>query len=120
MSSTVFPERAAGDNPDGYLVVQRNLEYLRDVVDNVAAVSGGGEAWFSGTSAPTTGTGQVGDWYINSSTGDFYEKTGTTTWTLRGSLKGPIGAQSSAEVCPVATFQGCEQSAGVWLPYLNL
>jgi hypothetical protein len=30
---TEFPEHARPDNPDGYLVVQRNLEFLRDEFD---------------------------------------------------------------------------------------
>jgi len=34
MAKTEFPERAAVDNPEaGYLVVQRNLEFLRDAFD---------------------------------------------------------------------------------------
>jgi hypothetical protein len=106
MTSTVFPERAAGDNPDGYLVVQRNLEFLRDVVDTVASTSGGGEAWFSGTTAPTAGIGQIGDWYINSTTGDFYEKTGAATWVLRGSMKGPTGAQGPTGLTGATGPQG--------------
>lgn len=32
-TKTEFPERARVDNPDGYLVVQRNLEFLRDQFD---------------------------------------------------------------------------------------
>jgi hypothetical protein len=51
-----------------------------------------GENWFSGSGAPAGGLGVVNDWYLDSVTGDFYEKTATTTWTLRGNLKGPTGA----------------------------
>jgi hypothetical protein len=54
--------------------------------------TGGGERWFSGSGAPGGAVGEVGDWYINSANGDFYEKTGTSTWTLRGNLRGPTGA----------------------------
>jgi hypothetical protein len=54
---------------------------------------GGGEGWFSGTGAPSGALGTLGDWYINDANGDFYEKTGATTWTLRGNLQGPQGAQ---------------------------
>lgn len=51
-----------------------------------------GEKWFSGSGAPPTGTGIVGDWFLRTDTGDYYEKTGTSTWTLRGNLTGPQGA----------------------------
>lgn len=38
-----------------------------------------GAAWYSGTSAPAAGTGVVGDWYINTATGDLYTK-GSGGW----------------------------------------
>jgi len=63
-----------------------------------------GEAWFSGVGAPPAGTGIVGDWWIDSASGDFYEKTGVSAWTLRGSLKGPQGSQ------------GPQGTAGVGVP----
>ena len=47
-----------------------------------------GEKWFSGSGAPAGGTGAVGDWYYRTDTGDFYEKTGASAWTVRGNLKG--------------------------------
>jgi hypothetical protein len=54
-----------------------------------------GENWFSGSGVPsgTLAGSIVGDWYLDNATGDFYEKTGTTTWTLRGNLRGPQGIQ---------------------------
>jgi len=51
-----------------------------------------GEKWYTGSGAPSGATGIVGDWYVDSATGDFYEKTGASTWVLRGSLRGPQGA----------------------------
>ena len=53
-----------------------------------------GEMWFTGSGAPAGGLAGsvVGDWYIDSATGDYYEKTGASAWTLRGNLKGPTGA----------------------------
>lgn len=54
-------------------------------------VSGG--RWLSGSGAPASGTGLQGDWYVNntSTNYDFYEKTAVSTWTLRGTLRGPQG-----------------------------
>ena len=51
-----------------------------------------GEKWFTGSGAPAGATGAIGDWYLNSSTGDYFEKTGASTWTIRGNLKGPTGS----------------------------
>jgi hypothetical protein len=61
------------------------------------ATGAAGEVWFSGSGAPAGGLAGsiVGDWYLDSATGDFYEKTGTSAWTLRGNLKGPTGATGS-------------------------
>jgi hypothetical protein len=50
-----------------------------------------GEKWFTGSGAPAGATGVVGDWYLDSVTGDYYEKTGASAWTARGNLKGPKG-----------------------------
>lgn len=55
-----------------------------------------GEQWFTGTSVPASGLGVTGDWFLNSTNGDYYEKTAATTWTLRGNLKGSTGAQGPA------------------------
>jgi hypothetical protein len=54
--------------------------------------TGQAEAWSGGSADPTSGTGAVGDWYLNTTSGDVFEKTGSTTWTLRGNIKGPTGA----------------------------
>lgn len=40
----------------------------------------------SGAGGPSSGTGSVGDFYLNQSTGQLYEKTGASTWTLRQSF----------------------------------
>jgi hypothetical protein len=45
-----------------------------------------GSVWHSGSGAPAGGTGVVGDRYLNTANLDHYEKTGASTWTLRGNL----------------------------------
>lgn len=50
-----------------------------------------GSVWRSGAGAPSGGTGVVTDWYLNTTNGDVYEKTGVSTWTLRDNLTGPTG-----------------------------
>jgi hypothetical protein len=47
----------------------------------------------------------VGDWYLNTATGDIYEKTATAVWTSRGSIRGPQGLTGApgAQGLPGAT-----------------
>jgi hypothetical protein len=52
----------------------------------------GDAVWLNGSGAPSSGTGSVGNYYVNNTNGDYYEKTGSTTWTSRGNLKGATGA----------------------------
>lgn len=55
-----------------------------------------GSTWYSQAGAPASGTGIVGDYSLNTTTGDVYKKTGTSTWTLQGNIKGPVGAAGTA------------------------
>lgn len=72
-----------------------------------------GERWFTGTAVPTTVSGAVvGDWYLLSTTGDFYECTGTNQWTLRGNLKGATGATGSQGPQGNTGAQGVQGPAG--------
>ena len=50
-----------------------------------------GAAWLQGVSDPTGGVGSIGDWYMNTTSFDIFEKTGASTWTSRGNLKGGTG-----------------------------
>lgn len=54
--------------------------------------TGQAEQWLSGSGAPASATGNVGDWYLNTATGDVYEKTASSTWTLETNITGPQGA----------------------------
>lgn len=51
-----------------------------------------GSKWYNAAGAPGTGTGVVGDYYLNDTNGDVYEKTGASTWTLIGNITGPAGS----------------------------
>ncbi len=52
-----------------------------------------GSKWFTGIDLPLEDLGTVGDFYLESDTGDYFEKTTETTWTLAGNLQGPQGEQ---------------------------
>ena len=58
--------------------------------------TGQAEAWWSSAAVPATATGAVGDWHLNTATGDVYEKTAAAVWTLRGNIRGPSGATGTA------------------------
>lgn len=53
-----------------------------------------GATWYTGSGAPDNGAGAVNDLYINTANGDYYKKTGVSTWTLQGNLTGPAAAGS--------------------------
>jgi len=74
-----------------------------------------GEVWYSGSGAPSGTTGVVGDWYINTATGDFYEKTASATWTLRGNLKGPTGLTGNDGAPGEKWFTGSGAPSGTLL-----
>lgn len=86
--------------PTGYLIVRSDLAFAPFVFNGSTWDPSGAEGpqgdpgslWYDSTGAPAGGTGIVGDWALDNLTGDTYEKTGVSTWTLRGNIKGPTGA----------------------------
>jgi hypothetical protein len=58
--------------------------------------TGQAEGWYSGTGAPAGALGAVGDWYLNTTSGDVSEKTGASAWTVRGNIRGPQGPAGAA------------------------
>jgi hypothetical protein len=51
-----------------------------------------GSKWIAQAGVPASGLGNVTDFYLNTTAGDVYEKTGVSTWTLRFNIKGEAGA----------------------------
>ena len=54
-----------------------------------------GSVWYEGTNAPGGGLGIVGDFYLDTSTGDVYQKTGGGWGSPIANLTGPAGAPGS-------------------------
>lgn len=50
-----------------------------------------GSVWYNDAGVPNAVDGVIGDYYLNDTNGDVYEKTGESTWTLVGNIKGPSG-----------------------------
>lgn len=92
------PSAGLGDEADLYINLTNGDLYTKSsgswaITGNIKGPAGeNGARWYSGAGAPSSGSYVVGDWYINTSNGDLYEKTGASTWTLRDNLTGPQGA----------------------------
>ena len=52
-----------------------------------------GSVWYAGIFPPIYTLGVTGDFYLDSLTGNIYQKTAVTTWSYICSIKGPIGPQ---------------------------
>ena len=65
--------------------------------------------WRYGAVAPAAALGNVGDFYLDTATGNVYYKSATTTWTLTGNIKGPTGATGPQGL---AGAQGTQGPAG--------
>lgn len=54
-----------------------------------------GSQWFTGSGLPNPTLGNAGDFYLDSTNGDYYTKTGDLTWTFEGTLSGGGGTGGS-------------------------
>ena len=52
-----------------------------------------GTMWFTGAEFPPDELGNVGEFYLESDTGNYFEKTDLSVWALVGNLHGPKGIQ---------------------------
>ena len=80
-----------------------NTAKIADSVRNAVGIQGpkgatgangiNGATWFTGIVSPATTTGVWNDLYLNTTTGEYYKKTGANIWTLQANLTGPQGPQ---------------------------
>lgn len=52
-----------------------------------------GNTWITGVGPPSNLDGNIGDLYLDTSTGNYYQKNYPLIWELKGCLVGPIGPQ---------------------------
>ncbi len=53
-----------------------------------------GATWFTGAGTASSTLGVVNDLYLNTTSGEYYKKTNSNTWTLQANLTGPSGSSS--------------------------
>jgi hypothetical protein len=71
--------------------------------------------WRYGATAPAAALGNIGDFYLNTATGDVHYKSTASTWTLTGNIKGPqgnLGATGATGAAGPAGVAGPQGPAG--------
>ena len=68
--------------------------------------------WRYGTTVPAAALGTLGDFYLNTQTGDVYYKSNSTTWILTGNIKGPQGNAGATGATGPAGAAGATGPAG--------
>jgi len=64
---------------------------LQGATGATGATGADGAIWLTGAIDPVAGDGNVGDFYLNSTDGDWFYKSSPTNWTPKGSMKGDSG-----------------------------
>lgn len=115
------PSGALGVNGDSYVNVANGDIYLKlagswgSPTGNIKGPKGDqgatGATWYSGTGAPSNGTGVDGDYYLNASTGDTYKKA-SGSW---GSPYGNLAANSPPVIAVSSSRAGLASDAGSYL-----
>jgi hypothetical protein len=68
--------------------------------------------WRYGATAPAAALGNMGDFYLNTATGDVHYKSAASTWTLTGNIKGPQGTAGAIGATGPAGVAGPQGPAG--------
>jgi hypothetical protein len=71
--------------------------------------------WRYGATAPAAALGNIGDFYLNTATGDVHYKSAASTWTLTGNIKGPQGNVGATGATGPAGATGATGPAGTGL-----
>ena len=74
----------------------QGIQGLQGIQGNQGSTGTNGSTWLSGSTIPNNSDGTINDFYINTTNGNYYKKTGATTWTLQANLTGPQGPASSS------------------------
>ncbi|MEI8194268.1 MAG: hypothetical protein WCG64_10435, partial [Flavobacteriia bacterium] len=72
--------------------------------------------WRYGAVAPAAALGNVGDYYLDTATGNVYYKSAATVWNLTGNIKGPQGVAGPTGLTGPTGPQGVAGPIGVQGP----
>lgn len=73
-----------------------------------------GSVWYNGIGVPSPSLGIVGDYYLDTATGNVYHKTATATWALQGNIKGATGsAGAGGAIIKYNDWQAVANTSGV-------
>ena len=97
------------DNGDLY---QKSTNTSWSLLVNLRGVAG--TTWYTGSGAPTDGqfTEAIDDFYLDSASGDYYQKTDASTWTLQGNIEGPKGDTGDTGPQGIQGEQGVKGDTG--------
>jgi hypothetical protein len=90
------PSNGTGVNGDFYLRTDTSDVYTKSagswsIAVNIKGATGtNGATWYSGSGAPSNGTGANGDFYLRTDTYDVYTKSGGS-WSISVNIKGATG-----------------------------
>lgn len=90
-----------------------NVGLIRGPQGDTGATGVPGSKWFDQSGTPNPATGVVGDFYINRTAGDYYEKTGVSAWTPRGTIRGPQGIQGIQGIQGATGATGAQGIQGI-------
>jgi hypothetical protein len=90
----------------------QGLQGIQGVQGTQGIAGNNGSVWSSGTSVPNNSDGSINDFYINTSNGNYYKKTGASTWTLQANLTGPVGQTGAQGLQGIQGIQGIQGSQG--------
>jgi len=99
-------EEGGGNVPNG------NTDTLVTLLTQGAGV----EEWLAGAGSPAGSLGRVGDWYLDTTSSDVYEKTADTTWTYRANIRGQQGIQGPTGATGATGAQGPAGATGATGP----
>ena len=97
LSGNGSPTTISGANGDLYLDTSAAVLYVKNnsIWVNVATLQGpagtNGNIWLSGSGVPSSLTGNVGDFYLDTATTNIYKKA-VGAWNLMVNLQGPAGS----------------------------
>lgn len=81
--------------------------------DEQATAIAGSASFHSGTTLPDASVGDEGDFYINSSNGDFFKKVDGAWSGVLGNLRGPVGATGATGAQGPQGIQGVKGDQGL-------